>query len=331
MSDTPKVNIVPTYGDSMLTDSSRFEHTWRVAKVFAGSQLIPPHLRGKIEDVMVALHVAERLRDDPLTVLQSIYIVQGKAGWSGSYMVARINQSGLIKGRISWSSKGTGENLSVTASAVLADTGEVVSAEASMRMAIGEGWIKNPKYQTMPEHMLRWRAASMLTRLYFPEVMLGMSTAEELEDNRNTLKDVTPEPTERPTAAIALEQFAKAQAPIEPDAVLVNVATTNGTAEEPLERPKRTRKPKIDAPPPPAMAAQDPLPATPAEDAFSADHYLKQALSSLRGVTSVEELYSAHEVVRDTLKQYPSQLGMWNASRLARESELLDESEAMSR
>jgi hypothetical protein len=33
----------------------------------------------------------------------------------------------------------------------------------------------------MPEHMLRWRSASMLIDLYCPDVMLGLPTVEEIE------------------------------------------------------------------------------------------------------------------------------------------------------
>jgi hypothetical protein len=49
-------------------------------------------------------------------------------------------------------------------------------------MAKAEGWTRNAKYQTMPEHMLRWRSATMLIRLFAPEVMLGIPAADELED-----------------------------------------------------------------------------------------------------------------------------------------------------
>lgn len=351
MSDAKQVAVVT--GNNMLTDSGRFEHTWRVAKVFAGSQLIPAHLRGKVEDVMIALHVAERLREDPLTVMQSIYIVSGRAGWSASYMVARINQSGLVKGRIRWTEEGSGENLVVTARAVLADTGEEVSAPVSMRMAIAEGWIRNAKYQSMPNHMLRWRAAAMLQRLYFPEVMLGMPTAEELEDTAPAVKDISPPTAEgRPTAALALEQFAKSDtvetvavadeksAALSADGAPAATATTEvaygGPAGGSMEAasPKRERKPrapKSDAPPPPVVEATE-LPVTeqmahgvaPDQDVpeFDPSAYFDQISGQLPTVESIEELDAAHDVVKVALAKFPSWLGRWNSLRIARMGEL---------
>jgi len=53
-----------------------------------------------------------------------------------------------------------------------------------MKMAKAEGWSKNKKYQTMPELMLQYRAATFLVRLYCPEVLSGMPTSDEVEDLR---------------------------------------------------------------------------------------------------------------------------------------------------
>jgi len=160
-----------------------FEHSQRVAKVFAASELVPVHLRKNgVADILLAYAIAKRMGEDPVIVMQNIYFVSSRAGWKSEYMIARANKSGVFKGRINWRSEGKGDALTVTAFAKLADTGDEVTATVSMAMAKAEGWTRNPKYQTMPEHMLRWRSATMLIRLFAPEVMLGIPTADELED-----------------------------------------------------------------------------------------------------------------------------------------------------
>lgn len=60
----------------------------------------------------------------------------------------------------------------------------IESPEVSIQMAIDEGWLtKNgSKWQTMPEVMLRYRAASLLGRLYAPELLMGLQTVEEVND-----------------------------------------------------------------------------------------------------------------------------------------------------
>lgn len=161
---------------------AQFEHAQRVAKVFSVSELVPAHLRKNPADTLLAYAIARRMGEDPVIVTQNIFFVSGRAGWKTEYMIGRANKSGVFKGRINWRSQGQGDTLAVTAFAKLADTGEEITATATMGMAKAEGWTRNPKYGTMPEHMLRWRSATMLIRLFAPEVMLGVSTREELED-----------------------------------------------------------------------------------------------------------------------------------------------------
>jgi hypothetical protein len=62
----------------------------------------------------------------------------------------------------------------------------------TLEMAKSEGWsTKNgSKWITMPELMLRYRAAAFFARLYAPDITLGMLTAEEAIDT--TERDVTP-------------------------------------------------------------------------------------------------------------------------------------------
>lgn len=52
-------------------------------------------------------------------------------------------------------------------------------------MAVKEGWYtKNgSKWQTMPEMMLRYRAASFFGKLYAPELLMSIQTAEEVQDS----------------------------------------------------------------------------------------------------------------------------------------------------
>jgi hypothetical protein len=54
-----------------------------------------------------------------------------------------------------------------------------------MAMAKAEGWLtkSGSKWQTMPELMLRYRAAAFFARLYAPDITLGMATTEELRDS----------------------------------------------------------------------------------------------------------------------------------------------------
>lgn len=198
---------------------AQFEHSQRIAKMFASSELVPPHMRGKIADCLIAYAIAKRTREEPLVVLQNIYFVSGRAGWSATYMIAKANRSGAFSRRINWRVEGEGKNTRVTAFATLADSGEPVEATASMAMAEAEGWTKNPKYKSMPEQMLRYRSATMLIRLFAPEVMMGLPVADEIDYAQArgpaAMRDVTPSTPAASLSAMldTIEQEADSTAP----------------------------------------------------------------------------------------------------------------------
>lgn len=225
------VNLPAVSTDYDPLAPAHFEHSQRVAKMFAASELVPPHLRGKTADCLIAYAIAKRTREEPLVVLQNIYFVSGRAGWSATYMIAKANRSGVFARRINWRVEGEGKNLRVTAFATLADSGEPVEATASMAMAEAEGWTKNPKYRTMPDQMLRYRSATMLIRLFAPEVMMGLPVADEIDYQQargpSGAIDITPPPASSPLAAVtqamdalldATEQEADNTAPAASDA-----------------------------------------------------------------------------------------------------------------
>lgn len=178
----------PAQVPALTAEAERFALRQRQARMFAASPLVPDHLRkGAPEQAMancyIALTLAEAMGEVPLIVMQNIHIVNGKAGFASQYMIARANSAGIFHGRIDWRiDRSDANNLSVTAYAVLKDTGQEVSVTCDMKMAKAEGWTKNSKYQTMPEVMLRYRSAAFLVRFYCPDVMLGYQTIEEVVD-----------------------------------------------------------------------------------------------------------------------------------------------------
>jgi hypothetical protein len=183
MTDSQSTALATAGGSvSFLTDSSAFEHTWRIAKAFSSSRMVPAHFQNRPEDCMVALMMAQQLEVNPLLALQNLQVISGRPGFSASFAIGLCNQRGPFAGPITWESSGQGDSLEVTAKAVIKATGEEVRVSVSMAMARAEGWVKNPKYKSIPEQMLRYRSATWLIRLYAPEVLMGFGTSDEAED-----------------------------------------------------------------------------------------------------------------------------------------------------
>ena len=169
------------YQGGFLTDTSAFDHLWRVAKAFSLSGMVPAHFQGKPESCMVALMYAEQLGEHPMVLFQELTVINGRPGMSARYAIARANKSGLLAGPITWTEAGKGEAMAVTASAILRETGEVITATVTMAEAIADGWTRNPKYKSIPGQMLRWRSATRLINLYIPETLFGLGVREEVE------------------------------------------------------------------------------------------------------------------------------------------------------
>jgi len=163
-----------------------------------------------LPNCVVALNMAQRMGADPLMVMQNLYIVEGRPSWSSQFIIAAINSCGRytpLRFQLSepaeprnvdfietkWVKGSKQEikrsiavaNRTCLAWAIEKETGErLESPVISIDMAIAEGWLtKNgSKWQTMPEVMLRYRAAAFFGKLYAPELLMGLQTAEEAVD-----------------------------------------------------------------------------------------------------------------------------------------------------
>lgn len=163
-----------------------FELMQRGAKALAASSLIPENFRGNLPNCMIALELAQRIGASPLLVMQHLYIVHGKPGWSAAFMIASFNQCGRFSAiRYRWSGTEGKEDWGCQAWAKEKATGEEISGPViTIKLAKLEGWYdKNgSKWKTMPQLMLMYRAASWLVRTHAPEISMGLQTVEELGD-----------------------------------------------------------------------------------------------------------------------------------------------------
>ena len=174
-----------------LLDTSKFEHLYRVATMFSKSQLVPEHFRGKEADCMIACQMAVRLKVDPFMFMQNTYVVHGKPGMQASLAIALINSAGIFENSLDYeiddpAGKGPMDpNYRVRAFAVRRDTKKRVDGPwVDWKVVKAEGWYdkSGSKWKTMPGMMFTYRAASWFGRLHCPERLMGMQTADELDD-----------------------------------------------------------------------------------------------------------------------------------------------------
>ena len=178
--------------------------------------------------------MATRMRMNPIMCMQNLNVIEGRPSWSSIFIIASINQCGLFTPlRFDLSPEGEETEVeynvrewvpnparpgkmmpkdtigklkvkprSCRAWAIEKATGTRLDGpEITMDMAAQEGWLQKAgsKWKTMPEVMLRYRAASMFGKLYAPELLMGLQSAEEIQDilDVDVIEEEEPRPRRR--------------------------------------------------------------------------------------------------------------------------------------
>lgn len=262
-----------------------FELLQREARMFIASSMIPDTFRqwsinretGQMEEnaqalsnCIIALNMAYRMSADPLMVMQNLYIVNGRPAWSAKFLIALFNTCGRFTTirYVYDDAKGT----CYAVSRELATDELLVGPTVSIAMAKAAGWFdrKGSQWRTMPEVMLKNRAAAFLIRLTAPELSMGLPMRDEAGDivdieaqevepespttplqavrdilsqepRRSTHAAMTPEPIQPVSApAPESEPFIEGQEVIEPKDLPIKDAPPR---EEARARTKRVDKP----------------------------------------------------------------------------------------
>ncbi len=286
-----------------------------------------------ISNCVIALNMANRIGADPLMVMQNLYLVEGRPSWSSQFIIAAINACGRYSPlRFDLSEPGEEQTIPYTVwewnnatrkkepvnktikvrertcvawATEKGSNQRLESPVISMSMAVQEGWLQKPgsKWQTMPEMMLRYRAASFFGKFYAPELLMGIQTAEENQE----IIDVTP--TEdgvyeaaQPKTVEELRKPAKQETAADPDPEKKPTRTRTARTEEPAKAEPEVVTAKAE----PAAATDEP----PA-DMFPPDDAYEQASTG----PSAADIAAFEEQERKRLAQ---EAGQQAAARPAR-------------
>jgi hypothetical protein len=172
--------------DEVSAEEKLFELAQRKAKVYSESSLVPKEYQKNVGNVLIAQNMASRMGADVLMVMQNLYLVHGRPGWSAQFLIGTFNSCGRFSAiRYRFSGKVDTDDWGCTAYCVeLGTQEELTGTKITIGIAKKEGWFAKAgsKWQTIPEQMLRYRAATFLIRTIAPEIGLGLHTVDELED-----------------------------------------------------------------------------------------------------------------------------------------------------
>jgi hypothetical protein len=181
-----RVANAPERAISAFSSEENFVGAQRMAKAIATSSLMPREYQGNIPNVLIAMELASRIGVSVLMVAQNLDLIHNRPSWRATFLIATVNQCGRFTPlRFRWQGK-EGED-SWGARAVAKDRSdgqECLGTLITIGLAKKEGWYQKAgsKWQTIPEQMICYRAAAFWTRLYAPELSLGMHTSDEVID-----------------------------------------------------------------------------------------------------------------------------------------------------
>jgi hypothetical protein len=163
--NTTTTEIAPVETDAQIArENAAFEMLQRQAKMFASSSLVPKEFVGNLANCAIGINIAKRLGADPFMVLQNIDIIHGRPSFRATFLIAMVNASGRFE-PLQFRMEGTegkGDRSCIAWTKSKSDGATLEGPKITLEMAKSEGWsTKNgSKWITMPELMLRYRAAA---------------------------------------------------------------------------------------------------------------------------------------------------------------------------
>jgi len=207
----------------------------RIATALERASILPDAFRGadNAGNRLIALGMASRLNCDPVLLMQNVDIIHGRPTMRAKFKLALFNTSGKYA-PIRYELSGEGDDFGCLAYTSDRRTAERIDGpRITVGLAKAEGWATKPgsKWKTMPDLMLRYRAASWLIDTLDPGVSFGLPTDDEAHDVGPLAVApvvVAPQP-ERVAQTDAIKAKIAARAPI--------VDASPIAPEEPTEEP----------------------------------------------------------------------------------------------
>lgn len=213
---SPLVNVNNT--SAMVLNGDSMEKMLKFSQMMATSKItIPKHLQGNTGDCFAIVMQAMQWGMNPFAVAQKTHLVNGVLGYEAQLVNAVINSRAPITTRLNYEwfgdwSKVNGktsnaDDVGVIVSATM--KGETEPRTLSVSMAQVGNVRNSPLWVNDPRQQLAYLATKRWSRLFCPDVILGVYTADEFEEASEP-KDVTPK--ESKTASIRDKVAAKKEA-----------------------------------------------------------------------------------------------------------------------
>lgn len=263
----------PLFNISTLVEANEF------ALQMSKAKLIPAHLQSSPSDCLRVVMQAAKWGFDPFAVADKTSVINGKLMYEGQLVAAVINSRANLAKRLSYTFSGTGAQRALVVAGTLRGETEPTTIDLSYSQACAIN--KNGQMQKNPDQQMCYIGARIWARRHMPELMLGVTSADEIPDDAEI--NVTPGVEVAPVVAdpVPQRQAPPARAKKGAAAVAENktpaietTATVVPEAAPVTPEPVKQAAPepaKVTTPAPATIAAPEPEPTGPAPRAFLKD------------------------------------------------------------
>ena len=222
--DQGELPVVATSSAALILDSASMDSMMRLADIMAkGRATVPEHLRGNAADCAAVVMQAIQWRMNPFAVAQKTHLVNGALGYEAQLVNAVIQSSGVTEDRFSYEWYGPWEKIIGKTKVITvpakgdkkeyqfrvpdygmeAETGLGVRVSSTLKgeivprvldLLLVQASVRNsPLWASDPKQQLAYLAVKRWSRLYAPDVILGVYTPDELDEGNREARDITPD------------------------------------------------------------------------------------------------------------------------------------------
>jgi len=221
--------VVATSSAALILDGASMDSMMRLADIMAkGRTTIPDHLKGSPSDCGAIIMQAIQWRLNPYAVAQKTHIVNGALGYEAQLVNSVIQSSGVTQDRFHYEWFGPWERIIGKSKVITVpqkgkygdkdfkkeyqyrvpdykmedEDGCGIHVKATLKgeteprvltLLLVQASVRNsPLWATDPKQQLAYLAVKRWTRLYAPDVILGVYTPDELEEVNRGMVDITP-------------------------------------------------------------------------------------------------------------------------------------------
>jgi hypothetical protein len=177
-------SVLNTNG-SPFANPTTYKEYLPLAETLAQANIIAECFRNNVANCLLLIEFAIRLNVPVLTLAQNLQIINDKPAWSGKFVIATLNTCGLFdRVQFEFSGEPGSYDYGCVAFATNLATGKrVEGVKVTWKMVVDSGWTyEGSPWLSKPDLMYHYRSASFFANTNAAEVLLGLSTVEEIAD-----------------------------------------------------------------------------------------------------------------------------------------------------